>query len=117
MKGIATCEDCPIEVTIYRFTGSQGIFRVPKKWCEECDLLLAMVKKTVSELDIESKTQLTIKPWFLYWWQPLLKYMAWHAPILIINGEVISQGTIPDKQILVKALTKNVSKTTELRES
>ncbi len=113
MKGITTCEDCPIEVTIYRFTGSQGCFSIPKKWCEECDLLVAMVKKTISELGIESKTKLTIKPWFLWWWQPLLKYMAWHAPLLIINGTLISQGKVPNKETLIKALTQNVVQATE----
>lgn len=113
MKGIATCENCPIEVTIYRFTGSQGFFSVPKKWCEECDLLVAIVKKTINELGIETKTQLIIKPWFLWWWQPLLTHFAWHAPILIINGELISQGKVPSKETLIKAL-QNVVQTTEL---
>lgn len=114
MKGIATCQDCPIEIVIYRFTGNQGLFRVPKKWCEECDLLVAMVKQTVKELDLENQTKLEIKPWFLWWWQPLLTNLAWHAPILIINGELISQGIVPDKQALVKVLSKNVRETTEL---
>lgn len=106
MKGIATCEDCPIEVVIYRFTGSQGLFNVPKKWCEECDLLIDMVKKTISDLGLEEKTQLKIKPWFLWWWHPLLNYLAWHAPILIINGRLISQGVVPDKQTLTKVFLK-----------
>lgn len=117
MRGITTCEDCQFNITIYRFTGNQGLFRVPKKWCEDCDLLVAMVKKVIKELGIEGKTQVTIKPWFLYWWQPLLTNFAWHAPILIVDGELVSQGTVPDKQTLLKALSKNVSKATELRES
>lgn len=114
MKGIVTCEDCEVEVTIYRFTGSQGFFLVPKKWCEECDLLIATVKKTINELGIETKTQLTVKPWFLWWWQPLLTHFAWHAPILIINGKLISQGIVPDKQTLNKVFLENVIQTTEL---
>lgn len=103
MKGIVTCEDCQFNITIYRFTGSQGLFSVPKKWCKECDLLVAIVKKTINELGIEDKTRLTVKPWFLWWWQPLLTHFAWHAPILIINGKLISQGTVPDKKALIKA--------------
>lgn len=106
MKGIATCEDCQFEVTIYRLS-------VPKKWCEECDLLVTMVKKTISELGIENKTKLIIKPWFLFWWQPLLKHFAWHAPILMVDGGLVSQGTVPDKQTLLKALSKNVVRATE----
>lgn len=103
MKGIATCEDCQFDITIYRFVGSQGFFSVPKKLCEECDFLVAMVKKTIEDLGIESKTQITIKPWFLWWWQPLSAHFAWHAPILIINGKLISQGIVPDKKTLIRA--------------
>lgn len=107
MKGIVTCQDCPINITIYRFTGNQGFFSVPKKWCEECDLLVRLVEKTVKELGIESKTKITIKPWFLWWWQSLFLYFAWHAPILIINGKLVNQGIIPSKQNLIKALTSH----------
>lgn len=113
MKGIVTCEDCQFDITIYRFTGSQGLFSIPNKWCEECDLLVAIVKKTINELGIETKTQLTIKPWFLWWWQPFFAHFAWHAPILVINGKLISQGEVPNKEALVKALTQNVVQTTE----
>lgn len=89
---------------------------MPKKWCEECDLLVAMVKKIVNELGIENKTQLTLKPWFLWWWQPLFLNFAWHAPILVINRKLISQGIVPEKETLLKALTnhKIVVKGTEL---
>lgn len=116
MKGIATCEDCEFNITIYRFTGNQGLFSVPKKWCEECDLLVEMVKKTISELGIEDKTRLSIKPWFLWWWQPLFFYFVWHTPILIINGRLISQGIVPNKETLIKALTQNVLRATEFNQ-
>lgn len=107
MKGITTCEDCPIKVTIYRFTGSQGFFRIPKKWCQECDLLVSLVRKTISDLGLEDKVSLTIKPWWLWWWEPLFLYFAWHAPILVINGKLISQGIVPDKETLLKVLTNH----------
>lgn len=61
MKGIVTCDDCQFYIAIYRFIGSQGFFKIPKKWCDECDLLVALVKKTINELGIETKPQLTIK--------------------------------------------------------
>lgn len=114
MKGITTCQDCPINITIYRFTGRQGFFKVPKKWCEECDLLVATVKQTVEELGLENQTKLKVKPWFLWWWQPLFLRFAWHAPIFVVNGKLISQGKIPNKETLVKTL-QNVVQTTEFR--
>lgn len=114
MKGITTCRDCEIFITIYRFTGRQGFFSIPKKWCEECDLLISMVKQTVEELGIESKTKITVRPWFLWWWQPLFAHFAWHAPILVINGKLISQGIVPSKENLIKTLNQNVTQTTEV---
>lgn len=114
MKGIGTCEDCDFEITIYRFTGSQGLFSIPKAWCEECDLLVSQVRRTVTELGLDDKTKITIRPWWLWFWQPLLTHLAWHAPILTINGKLISQGVLPTRQLLMKALTRQiVSQTTE----
>lgn len=103
-----------INVTIYRFTGKQGFFSIPKKWCEECDLLVALTKSTIREQGLENQAKLTIKPWWLWFWQPLLSYLAWHAPILIINGKLVSQGIVPPKKALVGALTakQNVGQTT-----
>ena len=60
-----------------------------------------------------NKTKLTIRPWFPWFWQPLLVNLAWHAPILIVNGELISQGIVPKKETLIKVLTQNVVQTTE----
>lgn len=107
MKGILTCEDqdCLHFITIYRFSGNQGLFRIPDKWCKECDVLVSLVRKTVFELGLEKRVCLIIKPWFSWWWEPLLKHFAWHAPILVIDGKVISQGIVPDKKKLINALS------------
>lgn len=95
-----------IYITIYRFTGSQGILKVPQKWREECDLLIASVRKAIAELRIENQVRLVIKPWAIWFWEPLIKYSAWHAPILIINKKLVSQGLVPSQETLVKVLTQ-----------
>lgn len=110
MKGIVTCEDCEFDITIYRFTGSQGLFSVPKKWCEECDILETVVRATIRDLGVEEKTKLTIKPWFLWWWRPFFTHFALHAPILVINRKLISQGTVPDKETMIRVLNKMSSR-------
>ncbi|MBI3109842.1 hypothetical protein HYZ06_02260 [Candidatus Daviesbacteria bacterium] len=74
---------------------------------------MSLVKNTVRDLGIEDKTKLTIRPWLPWFWQPLLINFAWHAPILTINGKLISQGIVPDKLALTKALSENVVQTTE----
>ena len=87
-----------VQITIYRFSGKQGLFTIPKDWCLECDLLVDMVQDVVKELGVEEKVDLKIRPWFLWAWLPFFRYFAWHAPILVINGKLISQGIVPERQ-------------------
>ena len=93
-----------IQITIYRFTGKLGLFTIPKDWCQECDILIDMVQGVVRELGIQEKTDVKIRPWFLWAWFVFLRYFSWHAPMLIINGKLISQGTVPERQQVVDAL-------------
>ena len=87
-----------VQITIYRFSGKQGLFTIPKDWCPECDLLVDMVQDVVKELGMEEKVDLKIRPWFPWMWFVFLRYFAWHAPILVINGKLISQGIVPERQ-------------------
>jgi len=91
-------------IIIYRFSGRQGFFSVPEKWCEECDLLINLVKSILKEKGLEKSTELVIRPWFLWFWLPLLKYGTLHAPILVVNGKVISKGIVPKKEDVLKFL-------------
>lgn len=91
-------------ITIYRYAGKQGLFYIPKDWCEECDLLIALVKDTIKELHFEDKVETKIRPWFLWAWLPFFRYFAWHPPLLIIDGKLISQGIVPRKKQVIDAL-------------
>ena len=93
-----------VEITIYPMTGKQGLFFVPKKWCEECDLVISLVQDVVKELGLEDKADIKIRPWFVWVWLPFFRYFAWHPPILIINGKVISQGIVPRKEQVIEAM-------------
>jgi len=96
-----------IQITIYRFSGKQALFSIPKEWCEECDILISLVQDVVKELNLGDKVNLKIRPWFLWAWLPFFRYFAWHAPILIIDNKVISQGIVPKKKQVVDALQYN----------
>jgi len=100
-----------VQITIYRFTGKQWFFTIPKDWCVECDLLVDMVQDVVKELGIEEKVDLKIRPWFPWAWFVFLRYFVWHAPMLIVNGKLISQGIVPERQRVADALKwcKNIS--------
>ena len=83
----------PVEVTVYRITGQQGIIKVPHRYCEECDLTVQLVQRVINELDNPGVT-LTVRPWMLWFWKPLLRG-GWHAPIVTVNGRIVSQGVVP----------------------
>ena len=94
-----------IQITVYPMTGKQGLFFVPKKWCKECDLVISLVQDAVKELSLGDKTDIKIRPWFVWAWLPFFRYFAWHPPILIINGKVISQGIVPRKEQVIEAMS------------
>ena len=91
-------------IIIYRFAGRQGFFSIPEKWCEECDLLIHLVKSILKEKQLEESTNLVIRPWFLWFWLPLLKFGTLHAPILVVNGNIVSKGVVPKKEDVLKYL-------------
>ena len=92
------------KIVIYRFTGRQGFFTIPKRWCEECDLLVDQITSVVRSCGLEDSVTFIIRPWFLWFWLPLLRYGSLHAPMLVINGKLISAGTVPSQEDIVRAL-------------
>ena len=93
-------------IVIYRFSGKQGFFSIPDKWCEECDLLINLVKNVLKSNNLENSTELIIKPWFLWFWLPLFRYGTFHAPILVVNNKVVSKGIVPNKEDVLKFLNR-----------
>lgn len=95
------------KIVMYRYTGRQGFFTIPEKWCEECDLTFSLVNNILDELGIRESTELIIRPWWLTWYIPLLRYGSLHSPQLIINGKLISAGVVPKRQDVIDALNLN----------
>ena len=96
-----------LEITIYRFTGQQLFFEVPKEWCEECDMTIGLTRSVLRELGLENdpRVRLVIKPWFANALKALTSG-GWHPPIMLINDAVFSQGVVPNRQRLKRVLTR-----------
>lgn len=97
-----------VKVTIYRFTGRQLFFTVPERYCEECDLTIRLVKQIAFELD-EDKVEVVVKPWFNYLLEALFKG-GWHPPVVMVDGKRVSQGVIPDAEVLRKRIMAALDK-------
>lgn len=96
-----------VEIVIYRFTGWQGLFKIPNSWCRECDLLLRATERAVRAAKAERWTRIIVRPWFLWFWKPLILNGACHAPILTVNGHLVSQGVVPAESAIVSAISES----------
>ncbi|CAM3048457.1 glutaredoxin family protein [Vibrio rarus] len=92
----------PIKITLYRWAGQWGPFKVNIP-CGECTLTKDILQDTfdneLKDVDIE----LEVKDWLSHWWEPL-KLGAWHAPILVVEGKVVSQGEALNRGVLIQSV-------------
>ena len=94
--------DRPVPVVVYRITGRQGFIDIPHRFCEECDLTVRVVGDVVDEFDGADVT-MVVRPWMLWFWKPLPRG-GWHAPIVTVNGRVVSQGVVPTAEAIRQAV-------------
>lgn len=97
-----------VNITIYKVTGNQLFFKVPPKVCEECDILVNVTKRVVNEIN-DGRITVEIKPW-LGSIGSSLKRGGWHPPVLLINEQVFSQGTVPNAKDLEQKITEELAK-------
>jgi len=92
----------PVRITVYRWAGAWGPFKVSIP-CGECaltgDIIRDCMKTELAGINVE----IDIREWLTEWWKPLPKG-GWHAPIVMVNGKVISQGLALNRGVLVQAV-------------
>ncbi|HAS3578945.1 TPA: glutaredoxin [Vibrio cholerae] len=98
----------PIKVTLYRWAGHFGPFKVNIP-CGECTLTKDILADTFANELADVPIELEVKDWLSYWWEPL-KLGAWHAPIVVVAGKVISQGEALNRGVLVQSIIKEWTK-------
>ena len=102
----------PIEITLFRWAGKWGPFRVNIP-CGECTLTKDVILDTM-ETELEGiPVTLDIREWLTEWWKPLLNG-GWHAPIVMVDGRVVSQGRALNRGLLTQAVIEAYSKTREI---
>ena len=97
-------ESASVEIVVYRITGRQGFIDIPHRYCEECDLTVRVASSLVAELD-DPGVRLIVRPWLLWFWRPIWRG-GWHAPILTVNGRVVTQGVVPARETLLSAIER-----------
>ncbi|WP_260293085.1 glutaredoxin family protein [Sedimenticola hydrogenitrophicus] len=92
----------PVEVTVFRWAGAWGPFKV-KVPCGECALTKDVILDTCEHELADIPVRLDMREWLSEWWLPLLRG-GWHAPIVIVDGRVISQGHALNRGLLTQAV-------------
>lgn len=92
----------PVKVTLYRWAGNWGPFKV-KIPCGECSLTLDVIEDTFEHELAGVPVHLDIREWLSEWWRPLRRG-GWHAPIVMVEGRVVSQGHALNRGVLTEAI-------------
>jgi len=94
-----------ITIQVYRWAGSWGPFKVNIP-CGECSLTKDIIQDTIDS-DLEGiNVEIDMRDWLSEWWKPLLKG-GWHAPIVMVDGKVISQGRALNRGLLTEAVIES----------
>lgn len=102
-----------IKITLYRWAGAWGPFKV-KIPCGECALTKDIIQDTMQTELAGIPIELDIREWLSEWWKPLLKG-GWHAPIVMVEDKVISQGLALNRGLLVQAVIGAYARRSEIQ--
>jgi len=92
----------PVHIRLFRWAGRWGPFhiRVP---CGECaltsDIIADVLKRELAGIPVRLET----RDWLSEWWRPLFRG-GWHAPIVMVEGKIISQGAALNRGLLAQAV-------------
>lgn len=92
----------PVSVTLYRWAGSWGPFKVSIP-CGECSLTVDVIEDTLETELAGIPVKLEVHDWLSNWWKPL-KVLGWHAPIVMVEGKLVSQGHALNRGVLTEAI-------------
>lgn len=105
----------PVKITLFRWAGSWGPFSI-KIPCGECsltkDVILDTLKAELKGIPIE----LDIREWLSEWWRPLLRG-GWHAPIVMVEDRLVSQGRALNRGLLTEAVIDGYARSTNIEGS
>lgn len=97
-----TTSENPVKVTLYRWAGSWGPFKVSIP-CGECSLTVDVIEDTFATELAGIPVELDTLDWLSNWWKPLRRG-GWHAPIVMVEGVIVSQGHALNRGVLTEAI-------------
>ncbi len=92
----------PVKISLYRWAGKWGPFKVSIP-CGECALTTDVIQDTLANELNGIPVVLETHDWLSQWWKPL-RHRGWHAPIVIVEGQLVSQGHALNRGLLTEAV-------------
>lgn len=92
----------PVKIKLYRWAGKWGPFKV-KIPCGECSLTVDVINDTIATELAGIPVELETHDWLSTWWKPL-RQGGWHAPIVIVEDKLVSQGHALNRGLLTEAV-------------
>ncbi len=92
----------PVRVTLYRWGGQWGPFKV-KIPCGECSLTRDVIADTFATELAGIPVEFEAFDWLSNWWKPIFKG-GWHAPIVMVEGRIIAQGHALNRGVLTETV-------------
>jgi len=102
----------PVTVTLYRWAGQWGPFKVNIP-CGECALTVDVLEDTFANELQGIPIELDNREWLSEWYKPL-RHGGWHAPIVMVDGKIISQGNALNRGVLTEAVVGSYASRTPL---
>jgi glutaredoxin len=90
----------PAKLLVYRWAGQWGPFKV-KIPCGECTLTTDIIKDVLENELSNAVVELEVKEWLSHLVEAIFRG-ARHAPAVLLNGKVISQGVALNRGILAE---------------
>ena len=91
-----------VKIRLYRWAGAWGPFKIQIP-CGECSLTRDILNATFEHELQGVPVDFRIKDWLTCWWEPFIKG-GWHAPIVMVENKVISQGQALNRGLLSQAV-------------
>ena len=92
----------PVKIKLYRWAGKWGPFKVSIP-CGECSLTVEVINDTMATELAGIPVELETHDWLSKWWKPL-RQGGWHAPIVIVEDKLVSQGHALNRGLLTEAV-------------
>lgn len=105
-------QGAPVKITLYRWAGQWGPFKV-KIPCGECALTADVLKDTFANELAGVPVELEVRDWLTEWYRPLPKG-GWHAPIVMVGDDIVSQGEALNRGVLTQAVIDHYAKSSKL---